>query len=86
MLAGRCGLAAAALNGSLFVCGSYSRLDDPPDLDLARSAERYLPGSDAWESLPPMALPREGHALVACGGRLLAAGGIDFGTGTTLRS
>jgi len=58
MASRRSGAAVAALAGQLYVCGGYD------GGSMLHSAERFLPGTGLWETLPPMSVSRD-HAAVA---------------------
>ena len=72
MPSGRHHVAAAALDGKLYVLGGRNEVDLTLD-----TFERYDPETQEWEELPPMPLAQSSAAMVAAGGKLVAFGGED---------
>lgn len=69
----RGGLAAAALDGAIYVaCGR-----GPGDLPL-NEVDRFLPAEDRWETVAPLNAEREDCAMVALDGTLYVLGGRDL--------
>ena len=66
----RTGLAAAALDGYIYVAGGADALGT-----VLASAARYDPTTDQWEALPPMEHARVHAAAVVLDGRLYVIGG-----------
>jgi N-acetylneuraminic acid mutarotase len=75
MLNNRLGHAAALLEqgGSkfIYVCGGSD------GLDTLNTMERFNISEQIWENLPPMGVPRLGHAAAVVRGRLYVIGGYD---------
>merc|ERR1712232_605763 len=75
MLQGRLGHAAAVLEDAgdkfIYVCGGSDG-----SVTMA-SAERFDISKQIWEELPPMGVPRLGHACAVVNGRVYAIGGYD---------
>ncbi len=69
MATARDGLAAAELNGSIYVCGGYNA-SGPLSV-----CERYDHQKDQWETVASMNKGRGRFSLVAANGRLYAVGG-----------
>ena len=63
---------AAVLDGVLYVTGGYG-----PSGAATRRVHRL--GSDGWEPVARLPLARAAGTMVALGGRLLLAGGVDLG-------
>ncbi len=75
------GLAAAALNGKLYVFGGEQWV---PDQRVFSTGWVYTPESDQWAALPDMPTPRHGLAAAAVGGQVFVFGGADrVGFGAT---
>ncbi len=68
MPSARSNLAAAELNGSIYVCGGFN--EGRPSV-----CERFDHRTDRWESLASMNEERYSFSLVAANGRLYAVGG-----------
>lgn len=66
------GLAAAAIDGRLYVVGGEQWT---PTKAVYADAWVYDPAADAWEALPDLGVPRHGLAAAAVDGRLYAIGG-----------
>ena len=69
-------LAAVTLNGHLYVTGGMGRSGDSK-----KSAERYDPTSDTWQSVAPMPEVRYSHAAAVLAGHLYVIGGYGLGAG-----
>lgn len=63
--------------GKLYVLGGRT-----PATLAVDTAERYDPGDDSWERLPPMPVPSGGLAALDVDDRVIAVGGGDDGAGT----
>jgi kelch-like protein 17 (actinfilin)/kelch-like protein 20 len=70
MSAARIGLAAAAVNGKLYVMGGF-------DGQSLSSVERYDPAKNAWEAVAPMSTARSAPAAAVVDGTLYVTGGYD---------
>ncbi len=68
----RAGVAAAVLDGRIYVLGGEDRLGTVLD-----GAARYDLRTDAWEPLPPMRKARVNAAALAFDGRIYVLGGKD---------
>ncbi len=66
------GLAAAAMNGKLYVFGGEQF---SPDTKVFSSCWTYNPKSNTWQSLPDMRTPRHGLAAAAIGKKIFVVGG-----------
>lgn len=66
----RAGLAAAELNGKLYVLGGYNGVHT-----YENTLEEYDPTTNRWTSRAPMPTARWGLGLAAIGGKLYAIGG-----------
>jgi hypothetical protein len=74
---GRSGVAAVALGGWVYLFGGESF--DPVRRTFAE-AERYHPGEDRWEAMPPMPTARHGLGAAAVGDAIhVVAGGPEAG-------
>jgi N-acetylneuraminic acid mutarotase len=72
MPTGRHHLAAAALDGMLYVIGGRA-----PDNFSLSVAERYDPSKGRWQRIPPLPRGAGGLEAVAAGGRVVVTGGDD---------
>ena len=63
-------LAAATLNGLVFVAGGWNG-----DATQLARVDAYEPGTQGWRAAPPLAIARSQHSLVAARGRLWAVAG-----------
>ena len=73
----RTGLAAAELNGKLYVLGGYNTIDRSTHYE--NTLEEYDPTTNQWTRRSPMPTARYGLGLAAIGGRLYAVGGSTNG-------
>ena len=71
MSTARYALAAAAVDGKLYVMGGYD------GQNRLSSVERYDPAKNAWEAVAPMSTARSGLAAAAVDGKLYVMGGHD---------
>ena len=71
----RAGLAAAVLNGHLYVVGGAS--DALFGSVILSSAEKYNPRDNTWRNISPMNTKRAGLSVAAVDGHLYAIGGYD---------
>ena len=71
MSTARSGLAAAAVDGKLYVMGGH---DGQNGLS---SVERYDPAKNAWEAVAPMSAARYAPAAAVVEGKLYVMGGHD---------
>ncbi|XP_018497156.1 influenza virus NS1A-binding protein [Galendromus occidentalis] len=67
----RCGLGVAELNGSLFVCGGYDRVECLKSVEILNLAE------NRWSKLPDMHSPRGRTDIANLNGLIYAVGGSD---------
>ena len=65
------------LDGKLYVAGGQ----DEADGATSNLAERYDLATKSWESVVPMATPRENHAVAVHDGKVYAVGGFSDGVG-----
>jgi N-acetylneuraminic acid mutarotase len=70
----RGGAAGAVLNGRLFVFGGEGNPASGTN-GVFPNIEAYDPVSNAWETLPPMQIPRHGYGAATLDGRIYLAGG-----------
>lgn len=69
----RGGVAGAVLGGRLFVIGGEGNSATPSG--VFANIEAYDPGTDSWEQLPPMTVPRHGLAAATLDDRIYLPGG-----------
>src|SRR3989442_15359617 len=67
-------VAAAALDGRIFVIGGFGANFEP-----VATVEVYDPATDRWEVRMPLPAPTHHLAAAAVGGRLFVAGGYSGG-------
>lgn len=72
------GLAAAALDGRLYVFGGEQWT---PKQKVFGNAWVYDPNTDRWHGLPPLPTPRHGLAAAAAAGRIFVIGGATTAGG-----
>ena len=77
MLTSREGLAAAAIDGKLYVVGGYngSYTTTPPVRDFEPALEVYDPATNTWSTKANIPTPRANPAAVAIDGKLYVVGG-----------
>ena len=74
MSSARYSLAAAVVDGKLYVMGGF---DVPNRLS---SVEQYDPAKNAWEAVAPMSTARQGPAAAVVDGKLYVMGGLNART------
>ena len=67
-------VAAAALDGRVFVIGGFGENADPVAV-----VEAYDPATDRWETRAPLPAPTHHAAAAVVGGRLFVVGGFTGG-------
>jgi N-acetylneuraminic acid mutarotase len=82
ILTPRGGVAAAVIGDRLYVFGGEGNAAAPAG--VFSEVEAYDPATDAWSSLPPLALPRHGFGAAIVDGRVYLPGGaVREGGGAT---
>ena len=71
---GQGGLAAAAVDGRLYVFGGEQWT---PQTRVFEESWLYDPAADSWQALAPMPTPRHGLTAAAVGSRIFVIGGAD---------